>query len=207
MRAVTLNSSWQSEAEVFTDCYAAEYGRIILLSMVGNDPLIKAISSSLLDNRGQSTSDVYVHDGKNWRGKTCLYCDPKANFNADSAKLRTGLTHQLICDERFFRANERDRGRLDEGLRYVLIKPGEITAEIVYQSVIRHLSTPTLPEWSHAIYEEILARNNDWGPTAGRIKEIDAYPEGFTVLSVRVTDQALDEVVSDLVKRRIVGWG
>jgi hypothetical protein len=207
MRTITLESYGKSEVDAFTDCYAEKHGSVILLSIIGNDSVLKAISATLIDNRRNSTLELYVEDEKHWRGRKCLFRDPRATYKVTTAKLRSGLSHQLIYDERFFRANEKDQDSYDRGTRYVLVKPGENEADLVYHSVLKGLPTPTLPEWSHAIYGGLQAQDDDlWSSTSGRIKKIDTYPEEVKVISVQVTEEALDSVVSDLVKRGVIGW-
>lgn len=208
MKSVTLNSSGKSQVEAFTDCYAEQHGIVILLSIVGNDSVVKALSATLLDKSKRSDANLYVHDEKKRRSRrTSLYRDSRAELKVRTAKLQPGVTHQLIYDVRFVRANEKDEGTYYEGMRHVLVKPGEDAADLVYQSVLKHLPTPTLPEWSHAIYEEIRAQSKvSWRPMAGQIRDIDTYPKEFKVLSVQVSEAGLDAVVSDLVKRGVIGW-
>jgi len=183
------------------------YGKLILLSIIGNDSAVKAIYGTLFDNGRHSAGDIYVNDETQWYGRTSLCRNPRAAYKITSTKLRSGVTHQLIYDDRFLRVSEKDRDSADEGTRYVLVKPGEITADLVYQAVLKNLPTPTLPEWSHAIYEELLALSEDFSSlTKGRIEEIDTYPEEIKVISVQVSEEALDAVVSDLVKRGVIGW-
>ncbi len=206
MRTITLHG--ESEVEAFTDCYAEIYGTLILLSIIGNDSVVKAISGTLLGNRRKSRGDIYVNDEtRGWYGRRSLYRNPRASFKVTTAKLMSGVSHQLIYDERFFRANEKDRDSYDRGTRYVLVNPGDAVADLVYHSVLKDLPTPTLPEWSHAIYKELRARSDEFGSrSTGKIKEIAAYPEGVKVLSVQVMEEALDAAVSDLVKRGIISW-
>jgi hypothetical protein len=208
MKNITLHSYGKSEVEAWTDCYAERYGRVILLSLIGNDSVVKAISGTLLDKKGNSSASLYVNDDtRGWYGRKSLYRDSRSAFKVSTAKLRPGVTHQLICDVRFFQVNEKDEGSGDEDVRYVLARAGEDEAELVYRAVLKHLPTPTLPEWSRAIYEEILARSDDFlSRDSGRISEIDSYPEEVKVISVKVSEEALDGVVSDLVKRGIIGW-
>ena len=207
MRTITLHSYGRSQVEAWTDCYAELYGRVVLLSLIGNDSVVKAISGTLLNNKRRSDRDIYVNDETRWNGKLSLYRESRVAFKVTTAKLRAGVTHQLILDVRFFGANEKDEGSSDEGTRYVLVRPGEDEADIVYHSVLKDLPTPTLPEWSHAIYEELQARSDDYlSAMSGRIREIDCYPDEIKVLSVRVSEEALDGVVSELVKRGVIGW-
>ena len=206
MRTITL--SGESKVEAFTDCYAEIHGTVILLSIIGNDSVVKAISRTLLSNRRRSRGEIYVNDAtRSWSGRRYLDRDPSASFKVTTARLMSGLSHQLIYDERFFRANEKERGTFDRGTRYVLVNPGDDVADLVYHSVLKELPTPTLPEWSRAIYEELRARSGEFrSRTMGRIKEIDAYPSDIKVISVQVTEEVLDSVVSDLVKRGVIGW-
>lgn len=208
MKTITLHSYGKSEVEAWTDCHAELYGRVVLLSIIGNDSVVKAISGTLLEKKGNSSASLRVDDdGQSWYGRTSLYRDPRAAFRVGTAKLRPGVTHQLIYDVRFFQANQKDEGTSDEGLRYVMVRPGEDEADLVYRAVLKDLPTPTLPEWSRPIYEEVLARSDDsLSHYSGRIQEIDCYPEEFKVISVKVSEEALDRVVSDLVKRGIIGW-
>lgn len=208
MKTITLRSYGKSEVEAWTDCYAELHGRVVLLSIIGNDSVVKAISGTLLDKKGNSSASLYVNDDRHgWYGKLNLCRDSRAAFKVTTVKLRSGVTHQLIYDVRFFQANEKDEGASDEGVRYVMVRPGEDAADLVYWAVLKHLPTPTLPEWSHAIYEELQARSEDYlSGMSGRIREIDCYPDEVKVISLRVSEQALDEVVSDLVKRGVIGW-
>jgi hypothetical protein len=207
MRTITLRSYRKSEGDALSDCYAQVNGRVLLLSLIGNDSVVKAVSGTFLDTNRGSDRDLYVNDEACWNGRMYLYRAPGTAFEVITAKLRSGLTHQLIHDIRFLRENRKDQDGFDKGLRYVLVNPGEVPADLVYQSVLRHLPTPTLPEWSHAIYEELRDRSNDYrSPSMGRVTEIESYPEGTKVISVQVTEDSLDAVVSDLVKKGIIGW-
>ena len=61
MRTITLSD--ESKVEAFTDCYAEIHGTVILLSIIGNDSVVKAISGSTFwVIRRRSRGDIYVND-------------------------------------------------------------------------------------------------------------------------------------------------
>jgi hypothetical protein len=208
MRTITLHSYGKSNVEALTDCCAENNGHVVLLSIIGNDSVVKAISGTLLDSRHRSAGDIYIGDEDSCRGKRYLYRGGTSVFKVITAKLGQGVTHQLIYDMRFFRLNEKDVGNFDEGTRYVFLRPGDDAADLVYQSVLKGLPTPTLPEWGTAIYKKLRKKGKDrfgsWRP--GRIREVDTYPSDVKVLSVQVSEEGLDAIVSDLVKRGKITW-
>lgn len=190
----------ESDVEALTDCVVAESGQVLLLSLVGNQSIIDSLSSHLLAKAGRSTVN-YLQLDQELGYSSQIHRGPKAHYKIQTTKLAPGLAHQLVIDDRFFDADE------DSGVKLVLLGPDDDAATVVYNTVIREIPTPTLPEWAQTLYDHMLVTTRsfyDRGHAAVRIFE--GYPTGTRVAWCRVTENQLDRLVSQLVREGEISW-
>ena len=207
MRTITLKTYGDtSDVEALTDAYADDYGGLFMLSLFGNDSVVKAMSGHILDNNGKrsrsrwSYNGLYVMTGDEDRDHF-VHTNPRAHYRVTTQKIQTGLTHQLIVDTRFFEATEKDPTRL------VCVKPNEDPAAALWDVILKHVASPMLPEWSEAVYQVLLNNRRRYGGEKdGYVRQYDAYPEGSKMLLVSLVEEQLDAIISSLVQGGKLTW-
>ena len=64
MRTITLKTYGDtSDVEALTDAYADDYGGLFMLSLFGNDSVVKAMSGHILDNNGKRSRSRWSYNG------------------------------------------------------------------------------------------------------------------------------------------------
>ena len=199
LRRIALRTYGErSDTEAMTDCYVTFYGKVLILSLVGNDSSVNALSAAIKD-KSKNAYGLYAGASDSYNGDYVSRA-PKVHYKEFTAKLAQGVTHKLLMDTRFFEPEEEKSGKRNSGpdahIRLVFVRLGEDTAAVVYEQVLRNIPTPMLPEWSGPVCEALRMRN-----------KLRTY-EGFngTVVALDITEQDLDEIVSSLVKTGVISW-
>jgi len=195
-----------SDVEALTDAYSDDYGGLFMLSLFGNDSVVKAMSGHILDGNGKksrnrwSYNGLYVMSGDEDQNHF-VHAHPRQHYRVITQKIQTGLTHQLIIDPRFFEATEKEPTRL------VYVRPGEDPAAVLWEVILKHVASPMLPEWTEAVYQVLLNNRRRYdGEKDGYAREYDAYPEGSRVLMVSLDEEQLDAIISSLVQGGSLKW-
>ncbi len=163
----------------YTDGYSYdEYNSLYLISILGHDSAVKAISSGIISQR-----DVTIEREGTWRSHRALYGE---KYRIMSARLESGLLHQIVAVDELFSQGSNSRG-------LIYIGRGTDMNTVIFNTIKKNLGTPLLPEWS-----EWLIR---------RVKEEDSLElmEG-TVPVVRLTlgEKELDSIISEGIQQRSI---
>ena len=163
------------DVHAYTDGYAYDnYSMLYLLSAAGYDSSVKAITSAVVSGRKieiESESTIQLAAGFSQKYKIL------------SKRLESGLLHQIVLDDRFFKYAQ-------NGHKLICLGKDDDVARTVYESVKRNYSVPVVPEWSAWLCE--------------RIKEAEGLEElsgTRTVLRLTIGEDALESIVSEGIRR------
>jgi NADH:ubiquinone oxidoreductase subunit len=150
-----------------------------LMSVGGYEAKVKAITSALVSGR-----EIEI------LGENSLYLsqDYSHRYRILSTKLGSGLLHQIVLADGFFRSSDR-------GNNLLYIDKKERAPEIVYNTIKSNYSIPLIPEWSGWLYR--------------RIKQEDCLEElsgTRKVIRLSVTEEELDSFVSEGIKNGEIGF-
>jgi hypothetical protein len=164
------------EIEAYTDGYSHDaYGYLCLISILGHDSAVKAISAGIVSLR-----KVTVQRQGIWHS----YCAmPGEKYRIMSARLESGLLHQIVALDELF--NQAANGR---GLIYIGTSRDMNT--VIFNAIKKNLGTPLLPEW------------NDW--LIRQIREEDSLElmQGTVpVVRLSVGERQLDSIISEGIKQ------
>ncbi len=158
------------DVHAFTDGYAYDdYGRVHLLSVAGRDSNVKAVTTALV-----SGFEVEVISGE-W---LALRKDYAEQYRVLSARLPSGLVHQLVLSHGFF-----ERDGLPRRLVYAEDEDG--IARLVYETVRGSYAVPLIPEWSDWLCERM--RREDM------LRQLSGTR---TVVEISADEERLDELIS-----------
>ena len=164
------------DIESYTDGYAYdEYSNCYLMSVLGHDSSVKAITSALVSGRGvEILSDPSIELSKSYVDK----------YRILSSKLGNSLLHQIALADSFF-------GSSDNGHKLLYIDKEKNIPRTVYESIRKRYSVPLIPEWSDWLYK--------------KIKEADGLEElsgTIKVLKLTADEDEISSLVSEGIKNR-----
>ena len=161
--------------ECYTDGYAySQYDEIYLLSVVGYDSAVKAITSAAVSGREIEIFTEYT---------IRIYASRYEKYRILNTKLPSGLLHQIVAVESFF---------TQEGMsKIIYVTKGQNTPEVVYQKIQQSYAVPAIPEWAEWLYKKIIEN--------GHIEEFEG---NVKVLKLDVHEKALDELISEGVRNK-----
>ena len=157
----------------YTDGYSyEEYGRLYLLSVVGQDSSVKAITSGLVSSREAeilSTQAISVFAPS--------YC----KYRILGTKLRCGQLHQIILVDSFFNPEGQER--------LLFVEDEREKAQVLYQQINKRFPVPLVPQWSQWLYRKLREQ--------GAFEELEG---NIKVIKLNVSEQVLDELISEGVR-------
>lgn len=167
--------SKEVEVEAFTDGYAYDqYSHLYLISVAGYEARVKAITSALVSGR-----DIEIV-GKD---TTSVCQDFSQKYKILSTKLGSGLLHQVVLAEGFFKSS-------DNGNRLLYFDNESDAPELVYNSIKKGYSVPLIPEWSQWLHRK-LKQEDCLGELSGTKK----------VIKLSVSEEQLDSFIAEGVKK------
>jgi len=162
------------DVEAYTDGYAYDgYSHLYLFSIAGHEARVKAITSALVTGK-----EIQVKGTKT----LYLYHDFSQKYRILSTKLGSGLVHQVVLADGFFRSA--DRGR-----RLLCLDEERRAPEIAYSTIKSDYAVPLVPEWSEWLYD--------------RLKQEDCIEElsgTRKVIRISVAEEELDSFISEGIK-------
>jgi hypothetical protein len=161
--------------ECYTDGYAyTEYDELYLLSVVGYDSAVKAITAAAVSGREIEIITDYT---------ITFYASRYEKYRILSAKLPSGLLHQIVAAESFF---------TQEGMsKLIYVTEPQNKPEVVFQKIQQSYAVPAIPEWSEWLYNKLTED--------GYVEELEGT---IKVLKLDVHEKALDELISEGVKNK-----
>lgn len=166
--------------ECYTDGYSFnEYNELYLLSAVGFDSAVKGITSAAVSSR---EIEILSEDEV-----TSVYTNRYEHYRILSAKLPSGLLHQIVAVEAFF---------TEEGMSKIIYVPeAQDVEEVVYHKLQQSYTIPAMPEWAEWLYQKLI-ENNCIEELKGTIK----------VFKLNVHEKSLDELISEGVKNKEISF-
>lgn len=163
------------DVQAYTDGYAYdEYSNLYLFSTAGYDSSVKAITSALVSGR---KIDIIASPSPLYLSGSFAH-----TYKILSAKLGSGLLHQIVLDDRFLKFAQ-------NGHKFIYVDNDEHISRIVYDSMKRSYSVPLIPEWSEWLCERIKEKDG--------LEELSGTRE---VLKLTIGEEELESIVSEGIK-------
>jgi len=162
--------------ECHTDGYSySEYNELYLLSVIGFDSAVKGITSAAVSGK---EIEILSEDNV-----AIVYANRHENYRILSAKLPSGLLHQIVAAECFF---------TEEGAsKIIYVAERQTVEEAVYHKLQQSYTIPAIPEWAGWIYQKLV--ENNW---------VEQFKGNIKVLQLTVHEKSLDELVSEGIKNK-----
>jgi hypothetical protein len=163
----------------YTDGYSYdEYNSLYLISILGHDSAVKAISAGIISQR-----DVTIEQEGTGRPYSALYGE---KYRIMSARLDSGLLHQIVAVDELFSQGSNGRGLIYIG------RNTDITT-VIFTTIKTNLGTPLLPEWS------------EW--LMGQLREeasLEFMQGSVPVVRLTLGEQELDSIISEGIKQQTI---
>lgn len=167
--------------EAYTDGYSYDrYYNLYLLSTSGRDSAVKAISSALISGEEVEILSDYP---------VSLQTGFSRKYRTLSSKLGSGLLHQIVVDDGFFRSSSTD------GKELLLVDDEKNAHEIVYNAVERKYSVPMIPKWSKWLYRKMDEEDC-----------IDRLHGTRKVLKLNASEEKLDSIISRGIRAKEIDF-
>ena len=162
------------EVNAYTNGYAYDqYFSVYLLSVAGYDSSVKAITSALVSGKTVEILSRNPLDLGTAFGQKCRVL---------GTKLGSGLLHQIVLDDGFFRSH-------DARSKLLYIHKDELAPLIVYDTIKRGCSVPLIPGWSQWLYRRMKEENG-----------IEELSDTDKVLKLTFGEEELDSMVSEGIR-------
>ena len=162
--------------ETFTDAFVYDrYKQILLLSIVGQDSAVKAISSAMVSGRDLEITRT--------EGNIAIEADRSTHYKILSSKLPSGLLHQLVVAEDFLKSE-------NSGKKLIFIPAGTNPAEAVFHHLQSTFAITAIPEWSSWLYERLKQQEF--------LEELEGTEKAVRLW---LHEKALDEMISEGAKK------
>ena len=170
----------RASVETYTDAYCYdEYNTIYLLSVCGQDSVVKAITSALVASKTVEIidDDKAVDVDTGWNNK----------YKILTTKLECGQLHQLLLIETFFNTESEEK--------LIFVEDRANITETIYNQINKTYPVPLIPNWSKWLYNKI--------ELSGAVEELGG---NITVIKLNVAERSLDELISEGVKSGEIGF-
>jgi hypothetical protein len=166
------------DIEAYTDGYSYdEYGYLHLVSILGHDSAVKAISSGIV-----SQKDVTIQQGNNWAGYAAMYGEKYRIFGA---RLDSGLLHQIVAIDALFNS-------VNNSIGLIYIGTSKEITTVIFNTIKKNLGTPLLPEWKDFIRQ--IQKEELMKGMHGTVK----------IVQLSLTEKELDSIISEGIKQRSI---
>ena len=164
------------DIEAYTDGYSYdEYGYLHLISILGHDSAVKALSSGIVSLR-----DITIHQQGTWKSYRAMYGE---KYRILSARLDSGLLHQIVALDALFHS-------VGNSIGLIYIGTNTDITTVIFNTIKKNLGTPILPAWKDWLIRQVQ-------------KEEFIQDMHGTVPIVRfsLTEKELDAIISDGIKQ------
>jgi len=166
--------------EAYTDGYAYdEYDHVYLLSVVGHDSSVKAITAGIVSNRTveiqSETQNILLSSPWHYTNKIW------------SVRLGIGMLHQLVISELFF---PKERGQM-----LIFVPEGEQPERVVFSAVKNRYAVPALNIWAGWLFE-----------TLKQEETLDQLRGNVNVFRLTTSEEQLDTLITDGIKSGAIGF-
>jgi len=160
--------------EAYTDGYSIDqYGNIFLLSVVGQDSAVKAITAAAVTGK-----ELEILEGED---AVTIYTSQWEKHRILSAKLGSGCLHQILLKEAL----------IEKRSPLVFIPGKEKVEKAVFNKLQKVYALPALPAWSEWLYQKLLDDES--------VKELEG---NIKIVRLDTGEKALDELISEGVRNQ-----
>jgi len=159
--------------EAFIDGFIYDkWEQIYLLSVAGHDSAVKAITSCVISG---IPLEVLTDEGE-------VELSPiyKEEYRIISAKLPSGLTHQVVFVNQFFEDNGNE-----EKLVFVGAGLGNDPATVAFHKIKQSFPVPLIPEWKDWLYKVLKEE-----------EVVEELQGNIQCLKLKVNEVMLDSIIS-----------
>ena len=165
------------DIEAFTDGYAFdEYGYLYLMSILGHDSAVKAISAGIV-----TLKDITILQEGTWKSYTAMHGE---KYRIMSARLDSGLLHQIVTMDALFNQGDSKRD-------LVYIGNNRDINQTIFHTIKKNLGTPLLTEWEDWLIREIQKEGL-----------IEVMQGNVPIAKLSLTEKQLDLFISEGIKQR-----
>jgi hypothetical protein len=167
--------------EAYTDGYSHdEYGNLYLISILGPDSAVKGISSGIV-----SLKEVTIDSNDDWESLSAMRGE---KYRILSARLESGLLHQIVALDTLFRAES-------TGKRLIYVGQGRDARDRIFGEIRSSFGTPILPEWKNWLLNQVHNENL-----------IEIMEGNVQIARLNLNEKQLDSIVSNGVSQRSISF-
>ena len=160
--------------ECYTDGYIYnEYDEFYLISVVGFDTSVKGITAAAVSFK---EIEILIEP------PIVLYASRTEKYRILTAKLTSGLLHQIACSESFFTAGDTTIIHLPEGAN---------TAQTIFRKIRQAHIIPAIPEWAEWLHLKITERE--------LLQELKGNMKAY---QLNTHEKQLDDLISEGIKNK-----
>jgi hypothetical protein len=161
--------------ECYTDGYLYnDYEEFYLISVLGFDSAVKGITAAAVSFR-----EVEIIT----EPPITLYGSRNEKYRILTAKLTSGLLHQIVCCESFF---------TEEGTTKIIHIPyGMNIPQTIYKNIQHGYTIPAIPEWAEWLHQKIIENE--------LLKQLRG---NITAFQLCTHEKELDNLISEGIKNK-----
>jgi hypothetical protein len=169
----------KSVIDAYTDGYAYDaYSHLYLISVVGHDSSVKAITSALLIGKY-----ITILSRPPCRVRRSFL----ENYRVLSTKLKSGFLHQIITTSSLFKSNGRKSS-------FLYIDKEQNIEQDVFKYIKENYATPLIPAWSGWLYKKLKEKN------------IENLSGNKKLIRITADEEFLDSLVSEGIKNKEIDF-
>jgi NADH:ubiquinone oxidoreductase subunit len=160
--------------ECYTDGYIYnDYDEFYLISVVGFDSAVKGIAAAAV-----SFKQIEILT----EAPITLYASRTEKYRILTAKLQSGLLHQIVCSDVFF---------TEGNTKIIHIPRGMGIPQTIYKKIGQAYTIPVIPEWAGWLHSRII--ENDL------LKELKGNMKAY---ELSTHEKQLDELISEGIRNK-----
>ena len=165
--------------KAYTDGYSYdEYGYLYLVSILGSDSAVKALSSAIV-----TLKDVTIDLDDDYEINVSAM--PGEKYRIMNARLDSGLLHQIVAIEALLKADK----------RLVYIGDKSETGDVIFNILRKSFGTPLLPEWKEWVIRQIQNEGM-----------FDVLQGNIQLAKINLKEKQLDSIISSGVRNRSINF-
>ncbi len=160
--------------ECYTDGYVYnEYDEFHLISVVGFDSAVKGITAAAV-----SFKEIEILA----KPPITLYASRTGKYRILTAKLTSGLLHQIVACEGFFTEGE---------TRIIYVPDGADITHTVFRKIRQAYTIPVIPEWAEWLHHKIMERE--------LLQELKG---NISAYQLNTHEKQLDDLISEGIRQK-----
>ena len=165
--------------KAYTDGYSYdEYGYLYLVSILGNDSAVKGLSSAIVTSR-----DITIDLDDDHEISLCAMSGEK--YRILSARLDSGLLHQIVAMEALLKADK----------RLVYIGNKKDAHNVIFSMIKKTFGTPLLSEWKNWLIRQVHNQGM-----------VDVMQGNVQLAQVNINEKQLDSIISSGVRNKSISF-